>query len=545
MSLFHAITDFTPTGGELKKESLAKDYLRCLLQTTNATLAREFDDLWSEYKQGESQVARRVRDACACAYAVQDGNLDGTIRTGEELSQLRKSVLSLDLGNFMDLLLDEIKAPDQTESATLMNAITVGQAYWNTPSESFELVSKAMETVPSTSPLTFLRLTQRLAKIDRAGWVRRGISSTKVEKVSGHSWRMAILGWVLVSQQGEINRIECINMNCAHDMGEALVADVTPHDGISRGDKQTHERHGQELLVYTLKVPNPFAATLLRRLLTTFEEGNELEAKVGHDIDSAECRAQAVEYARRYKNTKISGKTKTIGKTIEEDFLTPEPKMNLSEVQKFAELLSQELATSLSRREDICIVFVLGGPAVGKGTQCKQLARKHGFHHISVGELLDEPSPFADFIIESKREYVIIPAQLTVSLLQDEMSRGLSDGKRVFVIDGFPRSIDQASYFDEIISDHYSTILFDCSESVMTERSIARAEVAKKAGKERVDDNPITIAKRVKDFRKKNEPVETYLKQHGPFQEIPSDGSQDEVRSSFEPAVLEKINGKF
>jgi len=187
----------------------------------------------------------------------------------------------------------------------------------------------------------------------------------------------------------------------------------------------------------------------------------------------------------------------------------------------------------------------LGGPAVGKGTQCKQLARKHGFHHISVGELLDEPSPFADFIIESKREYVIIPAQLTVSLLQDEMSRGLSDGKRVFVIDGFPRSIDQASYFDEIISDHYSTILFDCSESVMTERSIARAEVAKKAGKERVDDNPITIAKRVKDFRKKNEPVETYLKQHGPFQEIPSDGSQDEVRSSFEPAVLEKINGKF
>jgi adenylate kinase family enzyme len=54
----------------------------------------------------------------------------------------------------------------------------------------------------------------------------------------------------------------------------------------------------------------------------------------------------------------------------------------------------------------------------------------------------------------------------------------------------------------------------------MTERSIARAEVAKKEGKERVDDNPITIAKRVKDFRKKNEPVETYLKQHGPFQEV-------------------------
>lgn len=215
MSLFHAITDFTPTSGELKsmiirwlltqsyidfylEENLAKDYLRCLLQTTNSTLAREFDDLWSEYKQGESQVAKRVRDACTCAYAVQDEKSNGKIRTGEELSQLRKYVLSRDLGNFMDLLLDEIKAPNQTESATLMKAITVGQAYWKTPSESFELVSKAMETVPSTSPLTFLRLIQRLPKIDRAGWVRRGINPTKVEKVSAHSWRMAILGWLLV-----------------------------------------------------------------------------------------------------------------------------------------------------------------------------------------------------------------------------------------------------------------------------------------------------------------------------------------------------------
>lgn len=94
----------------------------------------------------------------------------------------------------------------------------------------------------------------------------------------------------------------------------------------------------------------------------------------------------------------------------------------------------------------------LGGPAVGKGTQCKRLALKYGYHHISVGELLDQPSPFRDFIAESKEKYVIIPAQLTVSLLQHEMSRGLLDGKSVFVIDGFPRSMDQAVSFDEMVS---------------------------------------------------------------------------------------------
>jgi hypothetical protein len=55
----------------------------------------------------------------------------------------------------------------------------------------------------------------------------------------------------------------------------------------------------------------------------------------------------------------------------------------------------------------------------------------------------------------------------------------------------------------------------------MTERSIARAEVAKKAGKERVDDNPKTIANRVKGWREKNKPVEIHVKQHGrPFWEV-------------------------
>jgi hypothetical protein len=60
---------------------------------------------------------------------------------------------------------------------------------------------------------------------------------------------------------------------------------------------------------------------------------------MGHDIDSAECYIQAVEYTRRYKNTKIEGKTKIIGETIEKDFLTLVPKINSLEAQRFVELL--------------------------------------------------------------------------------------------------------------------------------------------------------------------------------------------------------------
>lgn len=163
-------------------------------------LAQEFDDLWSEYKMGETRAAKRVRDACACAYALQDGKLDEIGRTTEEISKLRGVLSSQDLSSFMDLLQDEIEARNETESAKMIRAITVGKAYWDAPSESFDLVSKAMKTIHITSALTFLRLTQRLAKTDRAGWVKCGISSSNVEKVSSHSWRMAIFCWVLVAR---------------------------------------------------------------------------------------------------------------------------------------------------------------------------------------------------------------------------------------------------------------------------------------------------------------------------------------------------------
>lgn len=214
-------------------------------------------------------------------------------------------------------------------------------------------------------------------------------------------------------------------------------------------------------LVHTLEAPNPFAARSLQKYLTIFEAGETPEAQLVHDIDSIECRTQAVEYARRYP--KIAA--------IEKHFLARKPKVHSPDLQEFTILLSQELATSLKRREDIYVIFVIGsitdssasrhtyisvgGPGVGKGTQCKLLAREHSFHHISVGELLDAPSPFAQFITDSKREYVIIPANLTVSLLETEMSRAISGGKTVFLIDGFPRSVDQARRFDEMVGSYF------------------------------------------------------------------------------------------
>lgn len=71
-----------------------------------------------------------------------------------------------------------------------------------------------------------------------------------------------------------------------------------------------------------------------------------------------------------------------------------------------------------------------------------------------MGDLLREEaqsptSDFASFINESIKESVVIPAGLTIRLLQKKIEVLQQQAQRMFVIDGFPRSLDQAYAFEE------------------------------------------------------------------------------------------------
>jgi adenylate kinase family enzyme len=90
---------------------------------------------------------------------------------------------------------------------------------------------------------------------------------------------------------------------------------------------------------------------------------------------------------------------------------------------------------------------------VGKGTQCVRIAKEFNFHHICVGDLLrDEAksptSPYKDFIPESIKKSILLPAQLTTMLLNLEMKKAEARGSRRFLLDGFPRSLLHATDFE-------------------------------------------------------------------------------------------------
>ncbi len=90
------------------------------------------------------------------------------------------------------------------------------------------------------------------------------------------------------------------------------------------------------------------------------------------------------------------------------------------------------------------VVFVLGGPGSGKGTQCTRIVRDFGYTHLSAGDLLRgevaRGSKNGDMLQAMMTAGQIVPLDVTVGLLRRALD---ASGGRRFLIDGFPRAMDQ------------------------------------------------------------------------------------------------------
>ena len=93
--------------------------------------------------------------------------------------------------------------------------------------------------------------------------------------------------------------------------------------------------------------------------------------------------------------------------------------------------------------DDVAVIFVLGGPGAGKGTQCANLVRDYGFCHLSAGDLLRaeqdrEGSQFGEMIKDYIRNGEIVPMEVTIKLLENAMAEDMKQhhSKSLFLVDG-------------------------------------------------------------------------------------------------------------
>jgi len=186
----------------------------------------------------------------------------------------------------------------------------------------------------------------------------------------------------------------------------------------------------------------------------------------------------------------------------------------------------------------VVVIFVLGGPGAGKGTQCEKLVKDYGFTHLSAGDLLRaeqnrEGSEFGELIRQHIREGTIVPMEVTVKLLENAMRDKLeSDGSGRFLVDGFPRQMDQAIKFDETVCLSKLVLFYTCTEEILLQRLLERG---KTSGRE--DDNEESIKKRFRTYHETTMPVVEHYEKMGKVDHIDGTKSVDEVYSQSRIAV--------
>ena len=153
-------------------------------------------------------------------------------------------------------------------------------------------------------------------------------------------------------------------------------------------------------------------------------------------------------------------------------------------------------------------LLVLGPQGSGKGTQATRISEAHGIPHVSTGDMfraaIAAGTALGNQVAPILASGELVPDELTIALIRDRL--GEEDALRGFVLDGFPRNVQQAEALDEMLADigrGIDTVLFfDVSDELAAERMRGRA-----AAEGRTDDAPEVIARRLAIYHEQTEPV--------------------------------------
>lgn len=174
------------------------------------------------------------------------------------------------------------------------------------------------------------------------------------------------------------------------------------------------------------------------------------------------------------------------------------------------------------------VVFVIGGPGSGKGTMCELAQIQLGWTHLSTGDLLraelDRDSPTAAIIKKNITAGELVTNDIIVTLVKNAMETTTrTTGKRNFLLDGFPRSLNNMEGWYEIFGRETPLpmmLYFECPYAVLEERILSRAKYSGRS-----DDNVDSMKLRFDTYKAETLPTVDHFKQQNKCIEI--DTSRD------------------
>ncbi len=200
------------------------------------------------------------------------------------------------------------------------------------------------------------------------------------------------------------------------------------------------------------------------------------------------------------------------------------------------------------------IIILLGPPGAGKGTQAKNISKKFNIPHISTGDILRKEIKEGSGLGKKAKEYVeggkLVPDEIIVGIIEKELEKDSANSGAL--LDGFPRTIEQAEMLDRVLTriglsiDKVLNLEVDRKELIkrLSSRRLCKSckQITKVEESEknrcpecgetlikRKDDDIKVIKKRLEVYRKQTEPLIDYYQSKGTLVNVDGDGSEAEV----------------
>lgn len=214
-------------------------------------------------------------------------------------------------------------------------------------------------------------------------------------------------------------------------------------------------------------------------------------------------------------------------------------------------------------------IFIMGAPGSGKGTFSSKIKEEYNLNHISTGDIFRANiSQGTELGLQAKayaEQGKLVPDEITNKMVKDYLAT-LSDKKNGYLLDGYPRTLDQAKAFKEMTDGTDLAVdvilAMDVPTDVLTRRITGRRTckdcgeiyniyskptkvegVCDRCGGEltqRKDDNEESLKVRLDEYSNNTEPVIDYYEKKNMVSHINADASMDEIWSSVKEALKNK-----
>jgi adenylate kinase len=202
-------------------------------------------------------------------------------------------------------------------------------------------------------------------------------------------------------------------------------------------------------------------------------------------------------------------------------------------------------------------ILILGAPGAGKGTQSKFISEKLNIPHVSTGDILRKEISLSTELGKKVREYVesgkLVPDEIIADILLNELKNDIY--KNGYILDGFPRNLNQARILEEKGIAFDKVILIDASEDEIVKRLSGR-RVCKNCNAvfnvyynkpkvdgicdycggeliQRDDDKEEVVRNRFKVFYEQTMPVINYYEQKGVLIKVNGNNSLDDIKNEI------------